>query len=859
MWFRAAFVAVSVISWGEAAAQGRSGTVEQMAPIAAMATTNSVVDGRLTPPGMPSNPAEIDTNVYGAPRLYELRLAHIANATVKVYDSGHDILMPLDQFCRTAELLYKVDIPHRIVRLGEWTVHLTSKEFAMASDTPYVSLAALDRVTHATAEIDRDDAAITLSNIESFPVIRRANRTALRSDLLRNADLAVHDTADAFILKPDDAWGGLSMDYSVLGRNTWSTAVQGYSVAASTMFAGGSLETHAEGDGAGIAQGGASWLGAWPVGHTVAQLRVGDGNESGPGSILSRGLFISNAPLVRPSTIAVIPINGTLPADWSIEAYRDGALIAFDSVGPTGRYKLPVPVAYGENPFDLVAYGPSGQTQQLAYVFQALPMILASHTFEYAASTGACVSAACAWSSNADVQYGVTSLLSARGGVTQYAWHDYGSSLHPYLGLTAMPLPGLGMEIDGMRGAYNSAQLRFEPSPVVSIAGDYTTYSNSRAGVANAGGTLRNTFSFYGSMAHGTYRPELEVQALRTVDQFGVQGFERIASAINFNGSTIRPYVRIVQSSQENQSFVGADVMLMPAAWKVPKISQWLARGTLEATPRGAWMETQVTLSRIDTRRLHVEGGVLWQRQLPGPQFTFSLTTDIGAIRSVTTATTTPGNGTALQQSASGSLRWDADMHQMIRSADPVMDRSGISGTVFLDANGNGQLDLGERTLANVRVRIDNTIVTTDENGHYEMLGAIPTELAAVSTDTMSLESPWWTPSFNKTLVRTLPNHVVSANIPVMVTGVVQGQVLTDAGEGAHVPLVLTDLATGKHRTIETFADGGFYQMGISPGKYSVQVDEATLATLHMRVSPVSLVITGGSITRDVQVVIRTN
>jgi hypothetical protein len=108
-------------------------------------------------------------------------------------------------------------------------------------------------------------------------------------------------------------------------------------------------------------------------------------------------------------------------------------------------------------------------------------------------------------------------------------------------------------------------------------------------------------------------------------------------------------------------------------------------------------------------------------------------------MRSMTTATTTHGMGTALQQSPSGSLRWDETMHRMIRSADPVLNRAGISGVVFLDSNSNGQMDQDERTLANVRVRVDNTIVITDENGHYEMLGVIPMTAATVSLDTMSL------------------------------------------------------------------------------------------------------------------------
>jgi hypothetical protein len=119
MWSRAALAAVSIIAWCEAAAQERASDIRQRVPIAAMATvnaiaakitTNSIVDGRFIPAAVPSDSAEIDTIVYGTPRLYELRLVHVASATLKVYDSGHDVLVPLDQFCHMAELLYSVDI-----------------------------------------------------------------------------------------------------------------------------------------------------------------------------------------------------------------------------------------------------------------------------------------------------------------------------------------------------------------------------------------------------------------------------------------------------------------------------------------------------------------------------------------------------------------------------------------------------------------------------------------------------------------------------------------------------------------------------------------------------------------------------
>ncbi len=44
-----------------------------------------------------------------------------------------------------------------------------------------------------------------------------------------------------------------------------------------------------------------------------------------------------------------------------------------------------------------------------------------------------------------------------------------------------------------------------------------------------------------------------------------------------------------------------------------------------------------------------------------------------------------------------------------------------LSGTVFIDANGNGKRDPGERGLASVAVTNQNAVVTTDANGSYRM------------------------------------------------------------------------------------------------------------------------------------------
>src|SRR5690349_6358199 len=48
----------------------------------------------------------------------------------------------------------------------------------------------------------------------------------------------------------------------------------------------------------------------------------------------------------------------------------------------------------------------------------------------------------------------------------------------------------------------------------------------------------------------------------------------------------------------------------------------------------------------------------------------------------------------------------------------------GITGTVFLDANGNGRRDSGERGVAGVAVSDQDGVAVTDANGVYRLNGS---------------------------------------------------------------------------------------------------------------------------------------
>src|SRR5204863_321890 len=86
---------------------------------------------------------------------------------------------------------------------------------------------------------------------------------------------------------------------------------------------------------------------------------------------LLRGASITNAPFMRSPLIGTSRYLGRLEPGWSVEAYQSGQLIAFDTTDAGGRFGFDLPVRYGENPVDFVAYGPLGDMRHLGVLSAA--------------------------------------------------------------------------------------------------------------------------------------------------------------------------------------------------------------------------------------------------------------------------------------------------------------------------------------------------------------------------------------------------------------------------------------------------------------------------------------------------------
>ncbi len=781
--------------------------------------------------------------------LLEVQLGRLARRVLKGYWTGEDVLLPVAAWLDFAEvrhetagarvrgrlepdrIRFQVDADSGFIRAGRQVLEGKGRELELIGGEVYASRRLISELLGLSTAVDRESATLMVYNPERLPIARRIGRESVRaiqagSDRELPPEL-IHRGAERS--RP-----GVILGYEVRGSSQDFQSATSYDLGLATSLARGSAVVRGRGSGDRAPELEGGWSRVWPDRQWLTQVRLGDGPSSGPRPQTSRGVWLSNAPVSRTLLVEDMPFAGTLPPDWSVEAYRAGRLIGFDSVGASGRYALTLPVQYGENPVDFVAYGPFGEVRTFNRTFRALPTMLSPGAFEYGVAGGACRDTRCRGAANLDLRYGASRRWTVRGGLDQFWREGRPAVTHAYAAVVGAPTNAFGVELEGVTRLLHRAGVRFEPSVRLRVSADYIAYADSGAGSPFLLPGAREQWSLYGRYMPGrrTGAVVLEAQGTRALTTSGTRTEARTGAAVQVENTVLRPYLRLEQPSPAGagrQGYLGLDATILPRPSLGPVFGALWLQGVLESESGGSISRAGVVVSRNLGRGFRVEGGARWDRTQPGTMVTLSIVSQLQSVRS-TSVLTAPSGGAPgrLDQSVGGSVVWSPSGGAPTLSSDPALDRGGIGGRVFLDLDADGELDAGEPPLPGTRLLVANRWVTADSSGRYRVWGLSPHEEVLVSVDSTSLASPWWMPGYAAEAVMPTPNLIQGADVPVVIGGVIEGM-LVMAGPSSHpvsrpLAIELTELKSGSRTIVESFTDGTFYRMGLRPGHYQATV-----------------------------------
>lgn len=803
------------------------------------------------------------------PVIIDLQFGRLVSRTVPAIRDADEVLLPMGRFLELAEIGYTLT-PAGVLELhlqpegtrirmvvgadtisaGDRRVGLAPGDLVFQDGELYLASRRLGELLRLEFAVDWPDLIVAVTNPESLPVARRLKRESQRDALIRRQQGVTPDLVVGQTRRPFE---GVLLDYAVsfpLGQDPFGRGA--YSLGLGSGLAGGSLELGLRSLGtieSGETDFDASWTGVWRDSRWVKQLRLGDGPLTGPRFRSIRGASVTNAPFLRPSHVGSLRYYGDLPAGWQLEAYQGGQLVAFDSVDAFGRYALELPVGYGDNPVDFVAYGPAGEIREFNRTYKIIGEQLPSGQFEYGVAGGECRDPLCEAAANVDLRYGVSRRVTVRGGAEHY-WRDSLSNLmHPYALATGLIGNAVSLEGEVVGNAYVRGGARFEPSIDFRLGAEYARFDTDveQPVITQANRQGLWVFDAFLRPLAGSGSFYLEGQA-QIDDNLGQDVTRaRIRASLQAGSARLYPYARLDRTGPsdgpaESRQFLGVNAFATGRlSWGALR-NLWF-RGDLEMEATGGMNLAAGYVARSLGPALRVELGAAWRNGAPGTLFSLTLNSYLPSVRASTLALQpTVGEGSTVQ-SFQGSVIYDDSRKRLTTAPGPSLERSGVSGRVFVDRNGNGRPEIDEEGVFGVRVVVGSQVARTDSLGRFRVWDIPAFEPVQVEIDSLSLDNPLYVPAITTASVAPPPNAVRELNLPLVPGTILEGRVVRgpERRPVGSLTLNLIDRARGRRRQIATFVDGSFYVMGVRPGEYDLEVDPRDLAARRLRGRPLRI------------------
>jgi hypothetical protein len=810
------------------------------------------------------------------PVIVELALGRISTRTVAAYRLGETALVPFTAFLELSELAvirrpdgaietvvqpgnlsFSIDPTARTMKLGNDRRTLADSEMVAAGGEIYLATGLLSRTFSLEWAVSWPDLEVAVLDPGSLPLARRLRRESYLRARLNQSEAPAYSAMRLDLER--QGVKGLVFDYSVLTPTTSVVDGGAYSTTLGLDVLGGSFAAGLQSqNGARRApRADVSWTGIWRESPYLAQLQLGDGITSGPRSRAQRGISLSNSPFARPATLGNVPFGGQLGPGWTVEAYRGGRLVGFDSVNALGQFSFDVPVQYGENPVDFVAYGPFGEIREFNRTYRVRTEGLPAGRLEYGLSAGECRTTRCSATGNLDLRYGLSTRWTARAGVEQF-WRDsLGNLSHPYIGMFGNVGNAFSVEAEAVADAVLHGMARFEPSVNLTLQAEANRFARGvRDPILTPGGRLNQlTFSAFlrpVSRLGGTY---FEAGLDRITGESGDLTSGRLGGSIQVSDLRLLPSVRFERTEGAGASFTrtlyALNTFMLPRPSLGKVLGSLTARTTLEVEQGAGVSSASGYIGLPIIKGLRTETGLSWFRGMRGASFSMLIAAELPSVRSFTTVSAGGGVPATGTQYVQGSAIYNPAGGRVDFEAGPSLQRGGVTGKVFLDLNGNGRFDRNEKPLAGVRVVVGPTFAFSDSTGSYHVWDLLPFEPTPVMVDSITLASPLWIPGFAMASVEPSPNRYRRLDVPILAGGTAEGMaVWTDRQTGrpagrdtlenssslrpsAGIVLVFKHQASGEQRVISTFSDGGFYLMGLRPGEWVVSVDKRCLGALH--------------------------
>ncbi len=776
----------------------------------------------------------------------------------------------------TENRTFSLDVPGKTISIAGKTEALLAEDITETADSLCVNIKTLRRWFPISFEADLGNSIVKLVSREPLPIERQIERRARQARMRTEAPVDLSALTQA--ITPYANLRAPAIDASTefitqkINAGSPTRALRRYTIIAAGEIAKLSSELYVGSSDKGTPKDVRARLyRRSPDGDLLGKLKATEfaiGDVSGRSSSLisdaeaGRGASITNAPLDAPQNFDRTTFRGNIPADWDVELYRNGQLMAFENARNNGRYEFrDVPLTFGFNSFEIVAYGPQGQVRRETRGINVGPQAVPPGKLWYSAGLFETnrnlininkdnkLANAQGLRGFSSLQYGLSQntsvALSLESLVVHKRRHNY---LETSLGQTIGPVGTAASLTLDSTGGQALEMLAFGNARSVEISTRHAVFNSFTS--ERISDSVQSRHSLRGFATPILFRQAVPISLEATFDRR-----RRAADLLDLNNRISFNYRGLLLGHESRfTTSLGSQSGGTPSRWVNSLL--WNA-GTSDMRLRGEFsyrLRPELGLERINigadwykSDSTELRGQFDWSP----PQKDWRLGAGINQLFNVFTlgARAEIGRGGAFTLGLSMTTGFNFDARGKLYATRFRPAQTGEAAIrVFEDLNRNGKMDADDRPVPGVGFAAQSNAADPLTNAHGEVLlqSLKPFTPQALSLDQSTLPDATLKPKYLSISVVPRPGVVNKIEFPLYPTGDIDGTVWiardgrTIAGGGLSLQLV-DDTGAVKFSG-RTDQDGYFVFEGLDYGHYALRVDPLQAEKLGLKTGAAKLV-----------------
>lgn len=746
---------------------------------------------------------------------------------------------------------YTINLSSLQAQLGKTSIPITPDDFRLGETDFYLAPEIFEKVFGLNFTVNMAQLMLSLETKQKLPIEERLAREHARANM-EGREFTHEDFPLAYDRKRSVFSGGM-LDYSITGSYAKQSQGLAYTLTGGMEMLGGDVQgtvygANTSSGSTNLSSSGLRWRYAMRNNKLITSLSAGQLTTTGLQQLSIKGFAISNDPIEPRRMYETYVIDGHTEPESEVEIYVNERLSDFKRADELGYYRFNLPVTYGTTRISLRIYTRSGELivsdKQMQVPFTFLPKGVVSYNVQAGkAESFSSDTLQGKWVGHGNVAVGVSRWLTASVG-SQYIGQTFSSENLTYygslaariakqylIGIDAAPknyyrFTGSVMYFNNL--SFNVSYLKY----------DGTSIFNSRGAKSNITVNTYIPFKLFGMntgfrLGGEQYDLASSKQTTYTTDFSARLG--KINMRFNYRDNFI--------SSGQETNF-GQGMLTTALTYTISRApglpvyvrGMYIRAQNMYDIRHNLLQTTEMEISKTIFKSGRFNAGVSYNHVsgLVSTQFGFTL--DLSKVRSATTVNTTGSDITA-RQSLYGSIGWDKPNGNVTLNNRQQVGRSAASVLLFIDKNNSGKYDKGDELLPYKGVKLDQT--ASMEVGRDSILRI--TQLQSyykynLSVNRNALGDATLVPVKDKFSFVADPNQYKQIEIPFYRGGIIEGKVIIDDGEKkigqGGLRLILKREEDSNTQIIRSFNDGGFYQMDLAPGKYTLEVDPVQIEFL---------------------------